>query len=377
MTGQILAGDSVLLGDSAGFVPGWVEFSAGVITACGEGSPPRRADLWVDGHLIPGFVDAHCHGGGGAAFGTDDPDEARSAASAHRANGTTTMVASLVADQLDNIERRVELLADLVAAGELGGLHLEGPWLAHAYRGAHDPDLLAPPSREDVLRLLQAGRGAIRLATLAPELPGAIEAIQLLGQHGCVAAIGHTAADYETTLAAIDAGGRGATHLFNAMPPLLHRAPGPVLALWQDPRVTVELIADGVHVHPALVAQVMRSAPGRVALVTDAMAAAAAPDGDYLLGGLKVEVRDRLAHLSGTDTIAGSTLTLDQAVRNVVAARIPLVEAVRAATSVPAGYLNLEAVGSIAPGKRADLVVLDSALAVTAVFCRGLPVPPA
>ena len=190
-----------------------------------------------------------------------------------------------------------------------------------------------------------------------------------------VVAIGHTDADFDISRAAIDAGARGATHLFNAMAPLRHRDPGPVLALWADPRVHLELIMDGVHVRPELVAFVMATEPHRVVLVTDAMAAAAGADGDYVLGELPVEVRDGVARIAGTDTIAGSTLTLDRAVRNCVAAGVPLAQAVRAATSVPADYLGLADVGRLATGKRADLAVLADDLTVMRVMQRGAWVP--
>ena len=223
----------------------------------------------------------------------------------------------------------------------------------------------------EVAELLDAGRGAVRMVTLAPERTGALESIALMTGRGVVAAIGHTDADYDACRAAIDAGVTGATHLFNAMAPLRHREPGPVLALWEDRRVYLELILDGVHVRPELVAFVMGTAPDRVVLVTDAMAAAASDDGDYVLGELPVEVRDSVARIAGTDTIAGSTLTLDAAVRHAVAAGVPLAQAVRSATALPSDYLGLADVGRLAPGLRADLAVLDESLFVTRVLHRG------
>jgi N-acetylglucosamine-6-phosphate deacetylase len=265
----------------------------------------------------------------------------------------------------------VGCLATLVEAGDLAGIHLEGPWLALRYKGAHPPQLLTDPDPAEVARLLDAGRGAVRMVTLAPERPGAIDAIRLLAERGVVAAIGHTDADFDTCRAAIDAGATGATHLFNAMAPLKHREPGPVLALWQDRRVYLELIMDGVHVRPELVAFVASTAPARVVLVTDAMAAAASEDGDYVLGELPVEVRGGVARIAGTDTIAGSTLTLDVGVRNAVTAGVPFAQAVRSATALPADYLGLPDVGRLVAGARADLVVLDSALLVTRVMHRG------
>ena len=368
---MLIAADRILLADSVGFTRGWIEVAEGRIIACGPGEPPHTPDETVDGWLTPGFVDPHAHGGGGASFVTDDPAEVDTVLAAHRAVGTTTMVASLVTGSIPDLLRQVTLLAAIVRSGDLAGIHLEGPWLAERYKGAHRRELLVDPDPAVVEELLAAGGGAVKMVTIAPERRGAMESIRVMVAHGCVPAIGHTAADYETTLAAIDAGARGATHLFNAMPALKHREPGPVLALWEDPRVIVELVFDGVHVRPELAAFVMATVPDRVALVTDAMAAAGAPDGDYLLGGLAVEVRDRVARLAGTDTLAGSTLTLDRAVRNAVAAGVPLVQAVRSATSVNADYLGLGEVGRIAAGRRADLVVLDDALGVARVMYRG------
>ena len=368
---MLISAQRVLLEDAADLAEGWVEVAGDQILYVRRGEPPRAADLVVDGILVPGYVDTHCHGGGGASFVTEDPEVVRVATTAHRRLGTTSIVASLVTGAYADLHRQVVCLADLVEAGELAGIHLEGPWLAERYKGAHPPQLLTDPEPAEVAALLAAGRGTVKMATIAPELAGAMESIGLMVDAGCLAAVGHTAATYEIAAAAIEAGARGATHLFNAMPPLLHRLPGPVLALWQDERVIVELVMDGVHVRPELVAWVMATAPGRVALVTDAMAAAAAGDGDYILGELAVEVRDGVARLAGQDTIAGSTLTLDKAVRNAVAAGVDLVTAVRAASTVPADYLGLGSVGRIAPGKRADLVVLDDALNVTQVMWRG------
>ncbi len=272
---------------------------------------------------------------------------------------------------MPDLKRQLDCLAGLVESGELAGIHLEGPWLALKYKGAHPPALLTDPVPAEVAELLDAGRGAVRMVTLAPERTGALESIALMTGRGVVAAIGHTDADYDACRAAIDAGVTGATHLFNAMAPLRHREPGPVLALWEDRRVYLELILDGVHVRPELVAFVMGTAPDRVVLVTDAMAAAASDDGDYVLGELPVEVRDSVARIAGTDTIAGSTLTLDAAVRHAVAAGVPLAQAVRSATALPSDYLGLADVGRLAPGLRADLAVLDESLFVTRVLHRG------
>lgn len=369
---MLIATDRILLPSHSDFVAGWVEIDGEAIISAGPGRPLRRPDEVLNLALAPGYVDVHCHGGGGAAFATDDPYDVDTAIGAHRAAGTTSVVASLITASIPDLHSQITLLAERVRAGDLAGIHLEGPWLAPSFKGAHSPDLLADPIPGVVAAVLATASGAVKMATIAPELPEAMEAIQVMLASNCLPAIGHTAADYATAKQAIEAGATGVTHIFNAMPALGHRDPGPVLAFLDDPRATVELIFDGIHVSPELAAYVMRMLPDRVVLITDAMAAAGAPDGDYMLGDLPVEVRDRVARLAGLDTIAGSTLTLDRAVRNAVAYGIPLAQAVRSATILPAEYLSLHNVGRIATGARADLVALDDDANVTKVMYRGI-----
>ncbi len=308
------------------FAPGWVEVLGDRIVAVGSGRPAVAADVdQPDSILIPGLVDTHVHGGGGASFSTTSVEEAARVVATHLAHGTTTMVASLVTAPLPELTGQVSALADLVEQGILGGIHLEGPWLSPQFKGAHDAGSLGTPDPASVQRLLAAGRGSIRMVTIAPELDGALAAVRQLVGEGVVAAVGHTAADYALTKDAVDAGATVATHLFNAMPALHHRQPGPVLALLEDERVTVEVIADGVHLHPSVALLAMRAAAGGFSLVTDAMAAAGAADGRYRLGGLDVEVRERRAVLAGTDTIAGSTMTMIEALRRTVGGGVSLV----------------------------------------------------
>jgi N-acetylglucosamine-6-phosphate deacetylase len=371
--GMLLAGGRVV--HRAGVAEdGWLELDDGRIAAAGAGAPARAPDRDFAGRwVLPGFVDVHVHGGGGASFASGDIAEARRAIGFHRRHGTTTTLASLMTAGLDELERSLSSLAGLVESGELAGLHVEGPFLSPARCGAHDARLLRAPARDDLARLLAASRGSVRMVTLAPELEGGLDAVRQVAGHGAIAAVGHTDAGYEATRDAIDAGATVATHLFNAMRPLHHRDPGPVPALLEDERVTLELICDGVHLHPGLVHSVLALAgPGRVALVTDAIAAAGAGDGVYELGGRDVRVEDGVARLAGADTLAGSTLTMDAALRVAVGAGVTVADAARALSETPARLLGLhERVGALEPGMDADLVVLDDGLRVQAVMSKG------
>lgn len=322
--------------------------------------------------LAPGFVDLHVHGGGGGAF-ADGADGAAAALVAHRAAGTTTSMASLVTDTIDSLEQQIRALVPLVRAGDLAGIHLEGPWLAEARCGAHEPELLCDPHREDLERLLAAGEGTVRMVTLAPERDGALEAIRLLADRDVIAAIGHTDAADAVIAQALDAGASVATHLFNAMPSIHHRTPGPIPRLLTDSRTTVELIADGVHVQPSVLRLAVEASAGPWVLITDAMSAAGRPDGAYRLGPLDVDVVDSVARIRSTGAIAGSTLTLDRAVRFAIQeVGIDPADAVRAASQTPADLLGRPDLGRIQAGARADLVVLGDDRTVERVIRGGV-----
>lgn len=340
------------------------------------GSTPEGArTVDLSGHwVVPGFVDMHNHGGGGASFATGTAEDALTGARTHREHGTTTVVASTVTGDMDFLARQAGMLSELVEQGELAGIHFEGPFIAPCRKGAHSEELLRDPDPAEVRKLLDAARGTAKMVTLATELPGGIESVRLLAEHGVIAAIGHTDATYEQTVEAIDAGATVATHLFNAMPALGHRAPGPIAALLEDERITVELINDGTHLHPAaLELAYHRAGSDRVALITDAMDAAGVGDGRYVLGPLAVEVKDGVARLVEGGSIAGSTLTLDTAFRRAVTVdRIPVEDVVRSISANPARLLGLyDRVGSLDPGKDADLVVLDADFALKGVMRRG------
>ena len=353
---------------------GWVEVAGEQITAVGSGpAPAGEAATDVGGRwLVPGFVDVHVHGGGGSSYTTGDPDQARSAAALHRRHGTTTTFASLVTAPLPTMRRSITALADLVEDGTLAGLHLEGPFLAATRCGAHDPASLRSPDRDELADLLTAGRGTVRHVTVAPELPGGLDLVRQLVDGGVVAAVGHSDATHEQAVAAFAAGARLATHLYNAMRPVHHREPGVVVAALEDDRVTVELINDGVHLHDAVVRSTFREVGAdRIALVTDAIVAAGMGDGVHGGGRRRIEVTGGAARLVGSSTIAGSTLTMDVAVRRAVQAGLPLPDVARAAATTPARALGLDGVGAITAGGRADLVVLDHDLEVRGVVARG------
>lgn len=288
-----------------------------------------------------GFIDLHAHGAAGYSYDDATAEEIMAAVEVHQSHGTEAMLLSLVSAPIDRLVARLQELRPLVAQSpEILGVHLEGPFLASSRCGAHDLQALVPPTPEAIDRLLEAGEGALKVVTVAPELPGAAEAITRLRQAGVVVAVGHTEANYDAAAAAFDSGASVLTHAFNAMPGLGHRDPGPIGAALSRDQVVLEVIADGVHVHPTVLKMLFSAAPGRIALVSDAMAAAGLGDGDYQLGGLAVEVRHGVPLLAGTQTLAGSTLTLDRAVETTVAAGVAAQEALAAARTVPAGVLG-------------------------------------
>lgn len=322
--------------------------------------------------LTPGFIDIHGHGGAGVSY--DDGAEAiRAARAMHRLHGTTRAVISLVTASLDALEAEVSVVRELMRTdGDILGTHLEGPFLDLGHKGAHEAALLRAPELTDVQRLLDAGAGTVRQVTIAPELPGGIAAVSAIVAAGAVAAVGHTNASADIASEAFDAGATLITHAFNAMPGIHHREPGPVVAAASDPRVSLELIADGVHVDLNLIRMIFASAPGRIVLVTDAMAAAGSGDGSYILGALGVTVTDGIARLTDGGAIAGSTLTQDVALQNVVSAGVPLEGAVDALTINAARVLGLgEEYGRLREGCVADAVLLDRELNVRAVWVDG------
>ncbi|MGH3425409.1 MAG: N-acetylglucosamine-6-phosphate deacetylase [Nocardioidaceae bacterium] len=372
MTERYLA-DHVVLPDSV-HSPGWVEVDGRSISAVGADAPGQTG-TYVGAWLLPGFVDIHCHGGGGAAF-TGGQADAQSAAALHEASGTTAMLASLVSAPVDVLVDQIRGLAGALGEGGLGavrGIHLEGPFLAPDYRGAHDPAALCAPTASAIDRLLEAGDGHIAMVTMAPELPGGDEAIARLTAAGVTVAVGHTAAGYERTAEALAAGATVLTHACNAMPAVHHRAPGPLVAALESPACRLELILDGVHLHDAWARRVLEDAGRRAVLVTDAMAAAGARDGTYDLGGLDVVVADGVARLADGGSIAGSTLRMDQAFRRAAATlgQGPVAAAHAAATAPAAAMGWSDELGRVAAGLAASFVVAGDGFGVERVMRDG------
>ena len=340
--------------------------------------------------LVPGLVDVHCHGAYGSDFSEGDPEGAERAARYLHSRGTTTLVASLVTGKPEDLVRNLGVLRELAGPGLIAGSHLEGPFLSDQQCGAHDPALLLEPDAELVARLLAAAGPTLASMTLAAELPGTSSLVDQLTVRGVVPSLGHTAADYSTAAgflaraasglnSAGNPGGKyrpSVTHLFNAMPQLHHRSPGPVSASLSAARAgtaVVELIADGVHLAPETVKLAFDLVgPRNIALVTDSMAATGLADGQYRLGSLSVTVTAGVARVDATGAIAGGTSTLLDVVRSCVAAGIPLRDAVTSATAVPASLLGLSAqAGDLRPGMQADVAVLDRDLNLAAVLRRG------
>jgi N-acetylglucosamine-6-phosphate deacetylase len=332
------------------------------------------ASVTSDRVIAPGFIDLQVNGGYGIDFG-EEPDRIAEVAAWLPATGCTAFLPTIVSSFADRYRRVFEAFpASTGATGaRVLGLHLEGPFLSPGKKGAHALDAIEVASDALFDELLQ--EDSVRLVTLAPERDGALDRIRRLVDRGVLVSLGHSEATFEQFEAAIDAGARMATHLFNAMSQLDSRAPGVVGAALVDERVTVGLIADGIHTHPASLA-LTAAAKGtdRIALVSDMMAAAGMPPGAYSLNDIPVTVDATSARLED-GRLAGSILTMDAAVRNMTNwGSVPLASALTMASTVPARLLNLEDLGTLAPGKSADLVVLDASLQVVETWSAGVKI---
>ena len=373
----------MLLTDARVVVPagvlerGWVRVDGARIAEVGADAAPADGEpLSLAGRtVVPGFVDLHAHGGGGHSMQSADADEVRAAAAFHLEHGSTGLLASIVTAPLDEMLASLGVVSRLVGDGTILGAHLEGPFLNPLRAGAHDTRHLLSPDVATFERLLAASQGALRVVTVAPELPGGIELLRGVVSGGAVAAVGHSDADHAAAMAAFDAGATLVTHLFNGMRPWHHREPGLTGAALERVDIVCELIVDGIHLHDASARLAFAAAPGRIALVTDATAAAGSDEGGaHRLGAADVRVRDGAPRLADGVTLAGSVLTMDRALaRAVHELGLPIGEAVEAASTTPARVLGIgDRVGSIEPGKDADLVVLDHDLRVEAVMSGGV-----
>jgi N-acetylglucosamine-6-phosphate deacetylase len=355
----------------------WVQLDGDTIAAVDAGHPAVDAPVFdLEGAwLLPGMIDLHMHGGGGHSV-ADSREAMEGAVAFHRRHGTTATLVSLMTAPVDELCEQLAWAAALVRrgpapTGHVLGSHLEGPFLSPRRSGAQNPAHMIEPEQAVLDRLVAAADGGLRMVTLAPELDGAGALIASLRGQGVIVAMGHSDASYEQAHAAIRAGANHATHLFNAMPSLHHRAPGLVGAALEA-GIPCELINDGLHVHPAVVGLVTRMISCPV-LVTDAIDASGVGDGTFVLGGQEVRVHEGEARLTSTESLAGSTLTMSEALRRAVRdSGLSIEQATAAAAANPARVLGLEtSIGAIAPGRRADLVVLDDDLQVTAVMAGG------
>ncbi len=385
--GVIEDGVVVVAGEKIAFVGTQAEArSAGFDAAVDASDAPAAGAI-----VTPGLVDVHCHGGGGSSFpDSTDVATAQKAIDEHRRFGTTSLVASLVTASPDTLRQRTGVLTELAEAGELVGIHLEGPFLSINRCGAQDPALIQTPDPALVREIAEMAKGHFTTMTVAAEVPGMLGpdgVAATLIECGALPSYGHTDAAHGETRVGLeeafaqlsDGKGRSArptiTHLFNGMRPLQHREAGPIpemLAAARKGQAVVEMVADGTHLNPSLVREVFELVGSEnVALVTDAMAAAGMPDGAYQLGSLDVTVADGVARLTHGGSIAGGTAHLSDIVRTTIGGGVPLADVIAAATSTPATILNRTDIGFLVAGARADVVVFDANLFVRDVIRLG------
>jgi N-acetylglucosamine-6-phosphate deacetylase len=373
---QLLAGGRVVTPEGV-LSDAWVHVAGERIVAVTSARPVVDAPVVdLDGAwVLPGFVDLHMHGGGGHSV-ANSPQEMEGAVAYHQRHGTTSTLVSLMTAPVEQLVEQLGWAAELASRGatlhgSVLGSHLEGPFLSELRCGAQNQAHMIAPDLGVLGELLDASQGALRMITIAPELEGALAMIAPLRQAGAIVAMGHSDATYEQAMAAIAAGANHTTHLFNAMSPLRHRQPGLVGAALES-GIPCELINDGRHVHPAVI-RIVFEAIACPLLVTDAIDATGVGDGRFELGGQEVDVQDGEARLASTGTLAGSTLTMDEALRRAVLdSSLSVERASAAASGNPAQVLGLEQeLGSIAAGRRADLLALDDGFNVIRVMVGG------
>ncbi len=350
--------------------------------ARGEAPKGCRVVDFGDSVLAPGFIDIHIHGGAGHDVMESNPDALPAMERLLACHGVSSYFPTTVTAPVDLTLAALQRLADAIEAADKDqrssdprarplGIHLEGPFISHVQRGVHPSGNLLPPTLDMFERFWQAARGHIRIMTLAPELEGAQEVIAEAARRGVCVSLGHSDADLNTTRAAVAAGARHATHTFNAMRPLDHRDPGIIGAVLTDSRISADIIADGVHLDPAVVRLFLKAkGPDAAVLITDAIAATGMPDGRYRLGSFEVEVEDGKCLVDGK--LAGSVLTMDRAVRNAMQfAQLELQQALPLATLNPARVAGLAGRGELKAGAVADFVVLSPSGEVRNTITRG------
>jgi N-acetylglucosamine-6-phosphate deacetylase len=377
---MLIAAEHILTAEmSADHVPGqgFVEVSGGVINAVGNGMRPADITL-TDGYLLPGLIDLQVNGYYGVEFQVADAQSWARVTARLPETGTTaclpTMITAPVSSLAEALRTAATFVPDLPVRGtRVLGVHAEGPFIAQARRGAHNEKWITDPTPGAIAELTEAGRGLLRLVTIAPELPGALEAIEQLTAAGVLVSVGHSDATAAQVAAAAGRGARMVTHLFNAQRPLGHREPGVVGQALTDERLTSGLIVDLHHVAQAVCGLAFKAAPGRIALVTDAVAAAGMPPGEYLLGGelITLPAGDGAPPVRGDGTLAGSALRMDRAVANAVRCGLSLPAAVAAATRIPADLIGRPDLGRLRPGAAADLVWLSPQLRTRATWISG------
>lgn len=324
--------------------------------------------------LMPGFVDIHCHGGNGSHFFDHETSAASNSANFHLKHGTTSVIASFIAAPIPELKKQISGLVGHLPMINIVGIHLEGPYLSEVFCGAHNPEFLSAPTVEEIKSLLQIGEGWIKMITIAPELPGALESISYLDSVDVVAAIGHSDADDLITKNSIDAGAKLVTHFFSAMRPIHHRLGGMTLTSLFDERIQLELILDNVHIATNAIAIPLHFAPNRIIGITDSLAVAGQPDGDYTLGTTEVELRNSVAKIKGKDLLAGSTLTMDRSFKSAVTKLgLDPIQAVNAFSTRPASLMKLKNVGDIKVGMDADILFMDQDYNLERVIFKGSP----
>lgn len=350
-----------------------VTVESGIITAIEVGVEKSVEMISIDGMLLPGFIDTHCHGGGGYFFSDPESKNIESIAKFHLINGTTTLFASLVTEDKATLKSQVGRLGSLLPFSTITGIHLEGPWLSTKFNGAHDSSLIRAPSSSEIKELFDASNGNLISVTLAPELDYAIDAITLLRSLGVFVALGHTDADAEVTLSSIEAGATVITHFYSCMRPISHRVSTLALESLYNENTYLEFILDGSHIKKNAIRLLLDAAKDRLIAVTDAISVAGMPDCQIKLGNVEVNVKDGIAMLVGSDLLAGSTLTMKNAYKYLMDNfDVTPVKAAAYFAENPAKVYKLSNVGSIEVGKKANFVVVNSENEVETVIYEGM-----